>query len=79
MYSIQVEHPINEWIAEVNLPAAQVAVRMGIPLWLHFLVILISYCFLMYRSDASMEWTMDEATTSAGKLQLLLHHLSLMK
>jgi biotin carboxylase len=29
----QVEHPVTEWIAEVNLPAAQVAVGMGIPLW----------------------------------------------
>lgn len=27
------EHPVTEWIAEVNLPAAQVAVGMGIPLW----------------------------------------------
>ena len=24
---------MTEWIAEVNLPAAQVAVGMGIPLW----------------------------------------------
>jgi len=30
---MQVEHPVTEWIAEVNLPAAQVAVGMGIPLW----------------------------------------------
>jgi acetyl/propionyl-CoA carboxylase alpha subunit len=30
---IQVEHPVTESIAEVNLPAAQVAVGMGIPLW----------------------------------------------
>jgi acetyl/propionyl-CoA carboxylase alpha subunit len=30
---IQVEHPITEWIAGINLPAAQVAVGMGIPLW----------------------------------------------
>uniref|UniRef100_A0A803NNC6 Acetyl-CoA carboxylase n=1 Tax=Cannabis sativa TaxID=3483 RepID=A0A803NNC6_CANSA len=30
---LQVEHPVTEWIAEVNLPAAQVAVGMGIPLW----------------------------------------------
>ncbi|RZC64109.1 hypothetical protein C5167_025853, partial [Papaver somniferum] len=29
---LQVEHPVTEWIAEVNLPAAQVAVGMGIPL-----------------------------------------------
>lgn len=27
------EHPVTEWIAEINLPAAQVAVGMGIPLW----------------------------------------------
>ncbi|KAJ0499898.1 putative ligase [Helianthus annuus] len=30
---LQVEHPVTEWIAEVNIPAAQVAVGMGIPLW----------------------------------------------
>lgn len=30
---LQVEHPVTEWITEVNLPAAQVAVGMGIPLW----------------------------------------------
>ncbi|KAI9106407.1 hypothetical protein K1719_021935 [Acacia pycnantha] len=30
---LQVEHPVTEWIAEVNLPAAQVSVGMGIPLW----------------------------------------------
>ncbi|OIT39824.1 PREDICTED: acetyl-CoA carboxylase 1-like [Nicotiana attenuata] len=30
---LQVEHPVTEWIAEMNLPAAQVAVGMGIPLW----------------------------------------------
>lgn len=30
---LQVEHPVTEWIAEVNLPGAQVAVGMGIPLW----------------------------------------------
>ncbi|KAM7252837.1 hypothetical protein ACFE04_025455 [Oxalis oulophora] len=30
---LQVEHPVTEWIAEINLPAAQVAVGMGIPLW----------------------------------------------
>ncbi|GAV59283.1 CPSase_L_chain domain-containing protein/Biotin_lipoyl domain-containing protein/Carboxyl_trans domain-containing protein/Biotin_carb_C domain-containing protein/CPSase_L_D2 domain-containing protein/ACC_central domain-containing protein [Cephalotus follicularis] len=30
---LQVEHPVTEWIAEVNLPAAQVAVGMVIPLW----------------------------------------------
>ncbi|KAJ6851732.1 acetyl-CoA carboxylase 1-like [Iris pallida] len=27
------QHPVTEWIAEINLPAAQVAVGMGIPLW----------------------------------------------
>ncbi|KAK4489931.1 hypothetical protein RD792_000579 [Penstemon davidsonii] len=30
---LQVEHPVTEWIAEINLPAAQAAVGMGIPLW----------------------------------------------
>ncbi|KAG2549530.1 hypothetical protein PVAP13_9KG357200 [Panicum virgatum] len=30
---LQVEHPVTEWIAEINLPAAQVAVGMGIPLY----------------------------------------------
>ncbi|XP_022141483.1 acetyl-CoA carboxylase 1-like [Momordica charantia] len=30
---LQVEHPVTEWIAEINLPAAQVSVGMGIPLW----------------------------------------------
>lgn len=30
---LQVEHPVTEWIAEINLPAAQVTVGMGIPLW----------------------------------------------
>uniref|UniRef100_A0A0D6R0K3 Uncharacterized protein n=1 Tax=Araucaria cunninghamii TaxID=56994 RepID=A0A0D6R0K3_ARACU len=30
---LQVEHPVTEWIAEVNLPAAQVVIGMGIPLW----------------------------------------------
>eukprot|EP00897_Mesotaenium_endlicherianum_P010369 jgi/Mesen1/9360/ME000061S08809 len=30
---LQVEHPVTEWIAGVNLPAAQLAVGMGIPLW----------------------------------------------
>ncbi|KAG2399930.1 Acetyl-CoA carboxylase [Vigna angularis] len=30
---LQVEHPVTEWIAEINLPAAQVAVGMGVPLW----------------------------------------------
>lgn len=30
---MQVEHPVTEWIAEFNLPAAQLGVAMGIPLW----------------------------------------------
>jgi hypothetical protein len=30
---VQVEHPVTEWIAEFNLPAAQLGVAMGIPLW----------------------------------------------
>ncbi|XBI75211.1 hypothetical protein VPH35_068610 [Triticum aestivum] len=30
---LQVEHPVTEWIAGVNLPASQVAVGMGIPLY----------------------------------------------
>ncbi|KAI8001595.1 Acetyl-CoA carboxylase 2 [Camellia lanceoleosa] len=30
---IIVEHPVTEWITEINLPAPQVAVGMGIPLW----------------------------------------------
>lgn len=30
---LQVEHPVTEWIAEINLPASQVAVGMGIPLY----------------------------------------------
>lgn len=30
---LQVEHPVTEWIAEINLPAAQVVIGMGIPLW----------------------------------------------
>ncbi|XP_074264154.1 acetyl-CoA carboxylase 1-like [Silene latifolia] len=30
---LQVEHPVTEWIAEINLPGTQVAVGMGIPLW----------------------------------------------
>ncbi|CAM6103862.1 unnamed protein product [Calypogeia fissa] len=30
---LQVEHPVTEWIAEVNIPAAQLCVGMGIPLW----------------------------------------------
>ncbi|GBG75894.1 hypothetical protein CBR_g21136 [Chara braunii] len=30
---LQVEHPVTEWIAGVNLPAAQLSIGMGIPLW----------------------------------------------
>ncbi|KAH9617543.1 hypothetical protein KSS87_000856 [Heliosperma pusillum] len=30
---LQVEHPVTEWITDVNIPAAQVAIGMGIPLW----------------------------------------------
>ncbi|GJV26499.1 retrovirus-related pol polyprotein from transposon TNT 1-94 [Tanacetum coccineum] len=30
---LQVEHRVTKWIAKINLPAAQVAVGMGIPLW----------------------------------------------
>uniref|UniRef100_A0A0E0EX18 Uncharacterized protein n=1 Tax=Oryza meridionalis TaxID=40149 RepID=A0A0E0EX18_9ORYZ len=30
---LQAQHPVIEWITEVNLPAAQVAVGMGIPLY----------------------------------------------
>ena len=30
---LQVEHPVTEWIAEINLPASQVVVGMGIPLY----------------------------------------------
>ncbi|GJS21638.1 acetyl-CoA carboxylase 1 [Tanacetum coccineum] len=29
----RVEHRVTKWIAKINLPAAQVAVGMGIPLW----------------------------------------------
>lgn len=36
------EHPVTEWIAEINLPAAQVAVGMGIPLWQIPGIILVS-------------------------------------
>lgn len=57
------EHPVTEWIAEINLPAAQVAVGMGIPLWqipgfmqehatiLKFLInvmVPLYYCFLIF-------------------------------
>jgi len=30
---MQVEHPVTEWITEVNLPATQLCIAMGIPLW----------------------------------------------
>ncbi|BBN00335.1 acetyl-CoA carboxylase / biotin carboxylase 1 [Marchantia polymorpha subsp. ruderalis] len=30
---LQVEHPVTEWIAEFNIPAAQLCIGMGIPLW----------------------------------------------
>lgn len=30
---LQVEHPVTEWIAGINLPSAQLNVGMGIPLW----------------------------------------------
>lgn len=30
---LQVEHPVTEWISGVNIPAAQVMIGMGIPLW----------------------------------------------
>jgi hypothetical protein len=90
---IQVEHPVTESIAEVNLPAAQVAVGMGIPLWqvpgnniiivVIFLVSLpcyfVSNHLLVQRSDVSTEWTMEEAMTFGGKHQLLLLHSTLMK
>lgn len=33
LLNIQVEHPVTEWIAEINLPAAQLCICMGIPLW----------------------------------------------
>ncbi|KAI8021182.1 Acetyl-CoA carboxylase 1 [Camellia lanceoleosa] len=29
----QLQNTVTEWIAEINLPAAQVAMGMGIPLW----------------------------------------------
>lgn len=87
---MQVEHPVTEWIAEVNLPAAQVAVGMGIPLWqipgnyqftnlFGSLLVCFLSCLLMQKSDVSMEWTMEEGMIFGGKQQLLLHHLILMK
>jgi acetyl-CoA carboxylase/biotin carboxylase 1 len=30
---LQVEHPVTEWIAGINLPSSQLNVGMGIPLW----------------------------------------------
>eukprot|EP00850_Spirogloea_muscicola_P009035 SM000050S16960 [mRNA] locus=s50:1564:20514:- [translate_table: standard] len=30
---LQVEHPVTEWIAAINLPASQLMIAMGIPLW----------------------------------------------
>lgn len=30
---LQVEHPVTEWIAGVNIPAAQVMIGMGLPLY----------------------------------------------
>ena len=30
---LQVEHPVTEWIAALNLPALQLQIGMGIPLW----------------------------------------------
>eukprot|EP00850_Spirogloea_muscicola_P010152 SM000058S18582 [mRNA] locus=s58:582944:601807:- [translate_table: standard] len=29
----KVEHPVTEWIAGINLPASQLMIAMGIPLW----------------------------------------------
>ena len=29
---LQVEHPVTEWIANINIPACQVMIGMGIPL-----------------------------------------------
>ena len=30
---LQVEHPVTEWISQVNIPACQIMIGMGIPLW----------------------------------------------
>lgn len=30
---LQVEHPVTEGISSVNIPAAQLMIGMGIPLW----------------------------------------------
>ena len=30
---LQVEHPVTEGISNVNIPAAQLMIGMGIPLW----------------------------------------------
>ncbi|KAK9790754.1 hypothetical protein WJX73_002279 [Symbiochloris irregularis] len=30
---LQVEHPVTEWISQVNIPACQLMIGMGIPLW----------------------------------------------
>lgn len=30
---LQVEHPVTEWISGVNIPAAQLLIGMGVPLW----------------------------------------------
>ncbi|MCE3050601.1 acetyl-coenzyme-A carboxylase [Datura stramonium] len=54
---LQVEHPVTEWIAEINLPAAQVAVGMGIPLW--------------QIPGGSMEWNMVRDMMLGGKHLLL--------
>ena len=31
--AVQVEHPVTEGITDVNVPAAQLMIGMGIPLW----------------------------------------------
>eukprot|EP00850_Spirogloea_muscicola_P013374 SM000090S24336 [mRNA] locus=s90:291408:309581:- [translate_table: standard] len=33
LLKIKVEHPVTEWIAGINLPASQLMIAMGIPLW----------------------------------------------
>jgi len=30
---LQVEHPVTEWISGVNIPACQLLIAMGVPLW----------------------------------------------